>query len=278
MPKYRGTSELCLMDHDLEQTVSYDVANCIACGAPLLRGAVLFECTSCPDRWTYCVDCKRAWDLRPSHNQRQHNAQARARRKALYQLAPTRHASERDMPPVGEAQQEEEKEEGGQGGQEQEEEDVVTALTPSIVEELAAPLRGHHVSGGGLGGGGLREWSRHVRRRPDSNEDYQQPHHPPAGSLLSTPFARPVPNGEIVSQGLVEFRKRYSWHRNSLDWTETCARCQARWECFPVLPGHPLGIKEAVIHMGGQVGEGSYDVTCGKCNVTWHARVVPLFS
>ena len=133
-----------------------------------------------------------------------------------------------------------------------------------------------NVSGGGGGGGGLREWSRHVRRRQDSNEDYQQPRHPPAGSPPSTPFARPVPNGEIVSQGLVEFREIYSWHHNSLDWTETCARCQARWECFPVLPGHPLGIKEAVIHMGGQVGEGSYDVTCGMCNVTWHARVVPV--
>ena len=136
--KYRAISEQCLMDHHLEKTNSYDIANCMACGAPFFRGAVMFECTTCTDRWTYCVDCKRAWDLRPSHNQRQHNAQARARGKALYQLAPTRQASERDMPAVGEEQQEEEKEEGGQGGEEQEEEDVVTALTPSIVEELAA--------------------------------------------------------------------------------------------------------------------------------------------
>ena len=136
MPKYRVISELCLMDHDLEQTVRYDVANCLACGAPLLCGTVLFECTTCSERWTYCVDCKRAWDLRPSHIQRQHNAQARDRGKALYQLAPTRQASERDMPAVGEEQQEEANGQGGQGREEQEEEDVVTALTPSV-EELA---------------------------------------------------------------------------------------------------------------------------------------------
>ena len=113
------------MDHDLQKTVSYDMANCIACGAPLLRGTDMFECTTCTDMWTYCVDCKRAWDLRPSHNQRQHNAQARARGKALYQLAPTRQASERHMTAVGQEQQEEEKQEGEQGGEEQEEEDVV---------------------------------------------------------------------------------------------------------------------------------------------------------
>ena len=33
-PKYRAISERCLMDHDLEKTVSYDIANCIACAAP----------------------------------------------------------------------------------------------------------------------------------------------------------------------------------------------------------------------------------------------------
>ena len=102
------------MDHDLQKTVSYDVGNCIACGAPFFGGTDMFECTTCTDMWTYCVDCKRAWDLRPSHNQRQHNAQARARGKALYQLAPTSQASERHMPAVGEEQQEEEKATGEQ--------------------------------------------------------------------------------------------------------------------------------------------------------------------
>ena len=97
------------MDHDLEKTVSYDIANCIACGAPLLRGTDMFECTTCTDMWTYCVDCKRAWDLRPSHSQRQHNAEARACGKALYQTAPTRQPSERHMLAVGEEQGEEEK-------------------------------------------------------------------------------------------------------------------------------------------------------------------------
>ena len=33
MPKYRAISERCLMDHDLQNTVSYDIANCTACGA-----------------------------------------------------------------------------------------------------------------------------------------------------------------------------------------------------------------------------------------------------
>ena len=54
--KYRAVSERCLMDHHLERTISYDIANCIACGAPLLRGADMFECTTCTDMWTYCVD------------------------------------------------------------------------------------------------------------------------------------------------------------------------------------------------------------------------------
>ena len=111
MPKYRAISERCLMDHDLQKTVSYDMANCIACGAPLLRGTDMFECTSCTDMWTYCVDCKRAWDLRPSHSQRQQNAQARACGKALYKTAPTRQPSERHMLAVGEEQGEQEQEE-----------------------------------------------------------------------------------------------------------------------------------------------------------------------
>ena len=109
-PRYREISERCLMDHDLEETISYDIANCIACGAPLLRGTDMFECTTCTDMWTYCVDCKRAWDLRPSHNQRQHNAEARACGKALYQTAPTRQPSEHHMPVVGAEQGEEDKE------------------------------------------------------------------------------------------------------------------------------------------------------------------------
>ena len=117
--KYRAISERCLMDHHLEKTISYDIANCIACGAPLLRGTDMFECTTCTDMWTYCVDCKRAWDLRPSHNQRQHNAEARACGKALYQTAPTRQPSEHHMPVVGAEQGEEEKEEEVQGEEQQ---------------------------------------------------------------------------------------------------------------------------------------------------------------
>ena len=75
--------------------------------ASLLRGTDMFECTTCADMWTYCVDCKRAWDLRPSYNQRQHNAQARARGQALYQFTPTRQPSERYVPAVGGEQEEE---------------------------------------------------------------------------------------------------------------------------------------------------------------------------
>ena len=108
------------MYHDLQNTVSYDIENCTSCGASLLCGTDMFECTFCADKWNYRVDYKRAPDLRPSHNQRQHNAQTRARGKALYQLAPTRQASERHMPAVGEEQQEEEKGKGEQGEEEQE--------------------------------------------------------------------------------------------------------------------------------------------------------------
>ena len=137
-PKYRAISERCLMDHDLQKTVSYDIASCIACGAPLLRGTDMFECTTCTDMWTYCVDCKLASDLRPSYNQRQHNAQARARGNVLYQFIPWRPASKRSMPFVEEKQQEDIKETREQGEEKQGEDNIVTALTLWIMEELAS--------------------------------------------------------------------------------------------------------------------------------------------
>ena len=85
------------MYHDLQKTVSYDIENCTSCVASLLCGTDMFECTFCADKWNYRVDCKRAPDLRPSHNQRQHNAQARALGRVLYQSTPTKQPSERHV-------------------------------------------------------------------------------------------------------------------------------------------------------------------------------------
>ena len=109
--EHRVISKRCLMEPDLQETVSYDIGNCTACGASFLRGTRMFECNTCTNMWTYCVDCKRAWDLRPSYNQRQQNAQSRARGQALYRLTPARQPSERYVPAVGGEQQEEKEKE-----------------------------------------------------------------------------------------------------------------------------------------------------------------------
>ena len=45
--EHRVISEKCLMHHDLQETVSYDVGNCTACGASFLRGTRMFECSTC---------------------------------------------------------------------------------------------------------------------------------------------------------------------------------------------------------------------------------------
>ena len=128
------------------------------------------------------------------------------------------------------------------------------------------------LSGGGGGGDGA--WSRNMRPRLDGNADNQQPRHPPAGfppPQVPPPPARPVPVGEIISQVRIELMRHYSWATNSLDWSWRCATCEAHWESYPVLPGHPRGIKEVAIHMGGQVGQGYNNVTCDTCKVAWCA-------
>ena len=94
-------SDRCLMDHNLQETVSHYIGNCSASEVFILRGADMFECTTCTEMCTYCVDCKRAADLRPSFNQRQQNALARCCGQALYELTPSRQPSERYVPAVG---------------------------------------------------------------------------------------------------------------------------------------------------------------------------------
>ena len=117
--EYGDISERCLMDHDLQKFVSNDIANCTACGASCLPGTDMLECITCADLWIYCVDCKLASGLRPSYKQRQHNAQARARGKVLYQCTLSRQPSIRSMSTVGEEQQEEEKGNETEGKKEQ---------------------------------------------------------------------------------------------------------------------------------------------------------------
>ena len=107
---------------------------------------------------------------------------------------------------------------------------------------------------------------------------------------LPPPPAPPFPGVEIISHVQIKLMQSYSWHTNSLDWSYRCAMCQARWECYPVLQGHPRGIKEVVIHKGGQVEQGRLCdlgvlsgssrassghqrgcVTCDTCYVAWCA-------
>ena len=135
---YKEISDRCLINHNLQQNVSKDVTICTACGESCLPGTNMFECITCDDMWTYCVDCKLASDLRPSYNQRQHNAQARARGNVLYQFIPWRQALKRSMPSVEEKQQEDIKETREQGEETQGEDNMVTALTLWIMEELAS--------------------------------------------------------------------------------------------------------------------------------------------
>ena len=104
--EHRVISEKCLMHHDLQETVSYDVGKCTACGVSFVRGTRMFECNTCTNIWTYCVDCKLSWDLRPSEKQRQQNAESRARGQAVYRSTPARHPSERYVLAVAEAPEE----------------------------------------------------------------------------------------------------------------------------------------------------------------------------
>ena len=119
------------------------------------------------------------------------------------------------------------------------------------------------------GGGGDGAWSRNMRPRLDGNADNQQPRHPPVG--FPPRPVRPVPVGEIISQVRIELMRHYSWATNSLDWSWRCATCEAHWESYPVFPGHPRGIKEVAIHMGGQVGQGYNNAIGDTCKVAWCA-------
>ena len=75
---FKRISDRCLINHNLQQNVSNDVTICTACEESCLPGTNMFECITCDDMWTYCVDCKLASDLHPSYNQRQYNDQTRA--------------------------------------------------------------------------------------------------------------------------------------------------------------------------------------------------------
>ena len=123
-------------------------------------------------------------------------------------------------------------------------------------------------------GGGVNGWARNMRPRLDGkqqqHQDQQHPRHPPAGGPPVR--AVPVPNGEVVSQQHVELRRAYSWSSLSPQWrwSWVCSTCGAHWECYPVLPGHPQGIVEVLIHWRGQVGQGYQNFTC-ECKVAWCA-------
>ena len=140
--EHRDISEKCLMHHDLQETLSCNVGNCTACGVSFLCGARMFQCNTCTNIWTYCVDCKQTWDLRPSEKQRQQNAKSRARGHAVYQSTPARHPSERCVLAVAKAPEEETDKKGGKRDEEKEKGDVVTGASPSIGEKLATDFVG----------------------------------------------------------------------------------------------------------------------------------------
>ena len=141
--EHRDISEKCLMHHDLQETLSCDVGNCTACGVSFLCGARMFECNTCTNIWTYCVDCKQTWDLRPSEEQRKQNAKSRARGHAVvYQSTPAKHPSERCVLAVAKAPEEEANPKKNKRDEEKEKDNVVTGASPSIGEKLATDFVG----------------------------------------------------------------------------------------------------------------------------------------
>ena len=140
--EHRDISEKCLMHHDLRETLSYDVGNCTACGVSFLCGARMFECNTCTNTWTYCVDCKLTWDLHPSEKQRQQNAKSRARGHAVFGSTPVSHPSERCVFAVAKAPEKETDKNGNKRDERKEKDDVVTCANPWIGEKLATDFVG----------------------------------------------------------------------------------------------------------------------------------------
>ena len=72
-----AVSEACLLDHQLLLIHTEDTGTCDRCRTQYFRGSTVFECDTFSVRRTYCQDCKREADLRPSEAQLRNNAMTR---------------------------------------------------------------------------------------------------------------------------------------------------------------------------------------------------------
>ena len=150
-------------------------------------------------------------------------------------------------------------------------EDAQTLADYNIQKESTLSLSCRLMGGGpkGRGDNPFEPFERQVRQRTgDAPPIKKFPRaHVPTGRPLANGVPRGIqPDWQTSGMGIALMR-HYSWSTLNERFSWTCW-CGAVWDMFPVRDGHPEGIVEVAVHVGGAVQWMAPQV-CESCHVVW---------